>query len=113
MLEEVISTAPTAQWLDRLCAAEVPCAPLNNLADVYRDPQVEALGLIKDASGFRISDFKYIDLPISFDGERARVRYWPARLGEHTDSVLAEVGYDSSDIEKLRRSGVIGGDGER
>lgn len=81
MLDAIIATKPTDYWVEQLEAAGVPCAPVNNLAQMVAHPQTEALGLMQDVPG---TGMRFIGLPISFDGVRPKPYAAPPKLGEHS-----------------------------
>jgi len=80
-LDEIIVTQTTEFWISRLEEAGVPCAPVNNLAQMVAHPQTEALGLLQDVPG---TSMRFIGLPLSFDGVRPQPYSAPPKLGEHT-----------------------------
>jgi len=84
MLDAIIATKPTEYWVEQLETAGVPCAPVNNLAQMVAHPQTEALGLMQDVPG---TGMRFIGLPISFDGVRPKPYAAPPKLGEHTDLI--------------------------
>ncbi len=81
MLDAIIATKPTDYWVEQLEAAGVPCAPVNNLAQMVAHPQTQALGLMQDVPG---TGMRFIGLPISFDGVRPKPYAAPPKLGEHS-----------------------------
>jgi crotonobetainyl-CoA:carnitine CoA-transferase CaiB-like acyl-CoA transferase len=84
MLDAIIVTKPTEYWVEQLEAAGVPCAPVNNLAQMVAHPQTQALGLMQDVPG---TGMRFIGLPISFDGIRPKPYAAPPKLGEHTELI--------------------------
>jgi crotonobetainyl-CoA:carnitine CoA-transferase CaiB-like acyl-CoA transferase len=86
-LADILRTGSKGQWIDRLEAAGVPCAPINSLPDAVTDPQTAALGIIQQAPG---DEYALVALPLSFDGVRPGIRLAPPGIGEHTDEVRAE-----------------------
>lgn len=85
----------------------VPCSPYRTVEEAMQDPQLahrEAFGTVLDAGGA----FQALNPPFRFSGTRAGVQPFAARLGEHTDDVLGEVGYTPSEIGQLRASGILG-----
>jgi crotonobetainyl-CoA:carnitine CoA-transferase CaiB-like acyl-CoA transferase len=84
MLDAIIVTKPTEYWVEHLEAAGVPCAPVNNLAQMVAHPQTQALGLMQDVPG---TGMRFIGLPISFDGIRPKPYAAPPKLGEHTELI--------------------------
>jgi crotonobetainyl-CoA:carnitine CoA-transferase CaiB-like acyl-CoA transferase len=81
MLDAIIVTQPTEYWVEKLESAGVPCAPVNNLAQMVAHPQTQALGLMQDVPG---TGMRFIGLPISFDGVRPKPYAAPPKLGEHS-----------------------------
>lgn len=85
-IEAVIRTATMAQWIERLEAAGVPCAPIHDLRQVAAQPQTEALGIVQKIPGV---DLRVVGLPISFDGTRPSIRHGAPELGEHNKEIGA------------------------
>lgn len=85
MLDEIFSSATTAQWIERLDAVGMPCSPVNDMGQMLAHPQTTALGLVQ-----RVPDttMDFVSLPLSFDGQRPHSRTRPPTLGEHTSTVL-------------------------
>lgn len=79
-IEAIIRTATMAQWIERLEAVGVPCAPIHDLHQVAAQPQTAALGILQNIPGV---DLQTIGLPLSFDGLRPSVRQRAPQLGEH------------------------------
>ena len=85
LIDPLIAAKPTAHWVDALEAAGVPCAPVNTIGQVLDHPQTQALNLIHPVPG---SGMRFVALPVSFDGQRPRVRSAPPALGAHTQQLL-------------------------
>ncbi len=86
-IAEVLRTRSKGEWIDRLEAAGVPCAPINTLPEAVADAQTAALGIVQDVPG---TDYRLVALPLSFDGARPGIRRAPPGIGEHTGEVRAE-----------------------
>src|SRR6185503_10848261 len=97
----------TDDALARLEAAGVPCAPILTLDRVAAHPQTEASGMLTPVKHPRLPDYRTMNLPIRWNGERAPVTRVPPALGEHTAEVLGELGYDSAAIEQLAAGHVV------
>lgn len=80
-----------AGLLARLQAAGVPCAPIQDVAEVARNAQVRATGLLRPAPSSEIEDYVDVALPASWDGRRAPARRGPPARGEHTAEILEEL----------------------
>lgn len=85
-------TFDVADLLARLQAAGVPCAPIQDVAEVARNEQVRATGVLRPAPSSEIEGYVDIALPASWDGRRAPARRGPPAVGEHTRDVLRELG---------------------
>ncbi|MDR7239162.1 CaiB/BaiF CoA transferase family protein [Neobacillus drentensis] len=108
-IEERCLEFNTTTIIDILQHANVPCSPIHSTNHVYEDEQINSLEIIKKIDGFRISNFKIIDLPIRINNQRSTFRLPPPLLGEHTIEILKEAGYDSGEIELLTTEKVVGG----
>jgi len=85
LIDEVLSGDSVANWVDCLENAGVPCAPIQDTAQVVSSAQTRALGMVTDAADRHM---RYVGLPILFDGSRPAMRMPPAPLGAHNDEVL-------------------------
>ncbi|MCI3912736.1 CoA transferase [Pseudomonas viridiflava] len=98
----------TAQWVDELEAAGVPCGPVNDLAQVFDDPQVLARGLaieLPHALGGRVAQ---VASPIRLSETPVEYRRAPPLLGEHTAQVLqALLGMSGDEVAALKEAGVL------
>ena len=98
----------TAQWVEQLEAVGVPCGPINELAQVFADPQVQARGLAFDLPHALAGLVPQVGSPIRLSETPVEYRRAPPLLGEHTQEVLARGrGVTTVDLELLRQSGVL------
>lgn len=98
----------TAQWVEQLEAVGVPCGPINEMAQVFADPQVQARGLAFELPHVLAGLVPQVGSPIRLSETPVEYRRAPPLLGEHTQEVLARVlGVTTVDLELLRQSGVL------
>ena len=98
----------TAEWVRQLEAAGVPCGPVNDLAQVFADPQVVARGLRLDLPHPLAGSTPQVASPLRLSASPVQYRQAPPLLGEHTEQVLSDVlGMDAGQIAALRAAGVI------
>jgi crotonobetainyl-CoA:carnitine CoA-transferase CaiB-like acyl-CoA transferase len=83
----VFRTRSTQQWLEALEALGIPCAPIQDFAQVLAQPQTEAIGIFQTIPG---EELRIVGLPLSFDGERPRVRHRAPGVGEHNEALGAK-----------------------
>jgi crotonobetainyl-CoA:carnitine CoA-transferase CaiB-like acyl-CoA transferase len=107
LLAEIFRARTVADWMARLEAHDVLCAPVNRYADLPADPQVLATRLIVEQEHPRAGRFRTLDTPIRFERTPGGIRTPAPALGEHTDVVLAEAGLTPDAIAGLRASGVV------
>ena len=107
-LAPVLQSHPTAWWVERLEALSIACGPINKLAEVFADPQVQARGAVREMDHGSGAKVKVIANPVRLSETPADYRLPPPILGEHTDSVLRErLGLDEARLAQLRAAGVI------
>ena len=98
----------TAQWVELLEQAGVPCGPINDLQQVFADPQVLARGLRLDLPNSLGSDTPQVASPLRLSATPVAYRSAPPLLGEHTDALLQRLlGVSEEAIAELRTAGVI------
>jgi crotonobetainyl-CoA:carnitine CoA-transferase CaiB-like acyl-CoA transferase len=103
----VLATAPTAHWTKVLDDAGVPCGPVYNYEQLFADPQVRHREMVVHADDDELGRVPHIRTPIRLSGSAVAVRRAAPRLGEHTDAILAGLGYSEADRAVLRRERVI------
>lgn len=108
LLEARTSALSAEECVRRLREAGAPCSKIQSVDEVYADPQVNHMAMIRPLPGAQIPGFKAVDIGVSIDGEKASLVSAPPPLGAHTDEVLQEAGLSKAEIDALRRDGAIG-----
>ena len=91
----------------RLREANVPVGPIYTLEEVFKDPAARHLGLAQEIDHPTVGKIRVPGFPVRMSATPPRVRHHPPLLGEHTDEVLAELGYSADEIAELRREGAV------
>ena len=107
LLNEITATRTTAEWIAQLEARAVPCGPINGLAEVFADPQVQARGLAVKMPHPEAGEVPLVASPIRLSKTPVEYRRAPPLVGEHTDEILADLGVDAAGIAGLRERGVV------
>jgi crotonobetainyl-CoA:carnitine CoA-transferase CaiB-like acyl-CoA transferase len=107
MLQEVFNKRPVLEWVDSLNAASVPAGPINDLADVFSDPQVLSRDMYQEIPHPTLGTIKQTGLPIKFSRTPGGLDRHPPLLGEHNGEILGELGYSEEDIAGMLDKSVI------
>ena len=106
----IMRTRTTREWVDGLEAVGVPCGPVNDIDQVFADPQVRARGMEQRIPGHPLTPepVPTIAYPLKLSDTPATLRRPPPILGQHTEEVLGrELGLEAAELAKLKESGVI------
>ena len=106
-LNEIFSTNTQAHWLEKLRAARIPCAPVNNLQQALNDEQVLSRNMIVEVDHPNGGSTKMPGNPIKLSDTHEDTFTPPPNLGQHNEEVFSTLGLSSEDIEALHKDGVI------
>ena len=109
LLEETLSTRPTAYWLELLEQAGVVAGPIYDIKQVYDDPQVNARDMVVNLEDDELGVLSHIGVPVKLSETPGAVRRRAPALGEHSKEILKGAGYADSDVEALIDSGIVVG----
>jgi crotonobetainyl-CoA:carnitine CoA-transferase CaiB-like acyl-CoA transferase len=101
------ATETSAAWLARLDAAGIPAGPILDVPAAFSTPQAEALGMRVPLEHPVLGRVDQAGIPFELAATPASIRTPPPTLGEHTDELLAEAGYDAAEIARLRKNGTV------
>ena len=107
MIAERIATRTKAEWIEALSAAGIPNGPVNSVPDALSSPHAIAREMVVDIDHPAMGSFRSLGLPVQLSATPASIRRHPPLLGEHTDEVLAELGYDAEAVVALHSDGVV------
>jgi len=107
LLNQSLAKKTSAEWIDALNAAGVPCGPIYSMDRVFADPQVQHIGAAAEVDHPRLGRFRILNQAVKLSRTPASMQTPTPELGAHTDEVLSELGYSSSEIQLLRKTGVV------
>ena len=106
-ISEVTRTRPSAEWIERLNAAGVPCGPINKMNEVFADPQVHHLHITRRVPHSVLGEVEVVGQAVELSRTPWEIRSATPEAGEHTDEILSELGYDRNRIAELRERRVV------
>jgi len=107
ILAERFFTRGTAEWLAILEGTDVPCGPVHSYDALFSDPQVVHNDLVRSLPRSGVKEVRALGNPLRLSQTPAVERAVSTVLGEHTDSVLSDLGYGDAEISEFRKKGVI------
>nr|WP_263326198.1 CoA transferase [Neobacillus sp. Marseille-Q6967] len=105
--EELLSKKTKNEWKERLDAVGVPNGPINTIAEMFEDPQIMAREMIVEMEHPLIDNLQLTGSPLKLSATPVTMRRHPPLFGEHTESLLENIGYNSEDISRLRQNNSI------
>ncbi len=107
LTQAVLRGRPSAEWLDRLAQADVPCAPVLTRNEVIRHPHVAAMAIVEEYDHPAAGRLRQARSAARFSKTPAAIRLPAPALGAHTDEILAEVSYSPDEVAALRAQGAL------
>ncbi len=92
---------PAAEWCRELWAANVPAGPVNNMAEVFNDPQVLHREMLQTVAHPTLGQVRLPGFPVKMEATPPQLRRHPPLFGEHTLEILREAGYSQAEVEAL------------
>jgi formyl-CoA transferase len=106
-IERELVGKTSAEWVEILNRAGVPCGPIYRMDQVFADPQVKHLGVAAEVESPKLGKYRIINQPVKLSRTPAKLVTATPERGAHTDEVLREAGYDDAAIANLRKEGIV------
>lgn len=107
LLQPIFMQKPTAEWERLLVEKGVPCGAVNSYFDFLNDPQVSAMDMNPIIAHPLIGQMRMVGVPVNFEKAVCAAQRPAPLLGQHTDEVLRELGYDDARIASLQENNII------
>ena len=106
LLQELFLTRSVAEWVADMHEVSVPCGPINDLADVFADPQLLHREMYVEMPHPTLGTIKQTGIPVKFSRTPGSLDRPPPLHGEHTGEILGELGYSDAEIRQLAEASV-------
>jgi crotonobetainyl-CoA:carnitine CoA-transferase CaiB-like acyl-CoA transferase len=106
-IESYLGSRSSAEWVECLNEAGVPCGPIHSIDQVFADPQVQHLGIVREITPTAGGTLRALGQPVTLGRTPSRVVSPPPGRGEHTREVLREFGFSDAEIGRLREDKII------
>ncbi len=107
VLEPVLAVRTTREWAETFEGSGVPAGPIYLLSDLFNDPQVRHRQMVVDVDHPRAGRIKQTGVPMKFSETPGRIASPPPLLGQHTEDILRELGFDATETASLRSRGAV------
>jgi len=106
-LNEALSRKKSAEWVEKLNAAGVPCGPIYSVDQVFADPQVQHLQAAAEVEHAKLGRFKVVNQAVKLSRTGASLATAAPEIGQHTDEILRELEYTDAQIGAMRERGIV------
>ena len=106
-IRKIFKTRTLDGWIKLLSKEDVPCGPVYDLGEVFKDPQILHRKMIVEVEYPGVGRVKQLSTPMKFSETPCEIRSPPPSFGEHTDEILKWLGYAEGEISNMREKGVI------
>jgi formyl-CoA transferase len=103
LISKCIQRKRASEWLEQLEAAGIPAGPINGVSQALSDVQAQHRGMVRAMAGVTL-----VGSPVHLDGARADSDLPPPRLGQHTEEVLAGLGVELTELDRLKSENIVG-----
>jgi formyl-CoA transferase/CoA:oxalate CoA-transferase len=105
LLEALFAARSATEWLDALGAASIPSGRIRSVPEALESPEARHRQMVVDVETGNAGSLRLLGVPVKLSATPGKIRRPPPGLGEHTEEVLSEIGYDSGTIESLQKRG--------
>ncbi|MEK3645129.1 CaiB/BaiF CoA transferase family protein [Aeribacillus sp. FSL M8-0235] len=107
ILEEIFKRKTRDEWVDMLESAKIPCGPVNKLSDILNDTHIKEREMVVEMEHPSLGILKMLGVPVKLSRTPGRIKTVPPAQGEHSETVLKQMGYSKEEIETFIKEGII------
>jgi crotonobetainyl-CoA:carnitine CoA-transferase CaiB-like acyl-CoA transferase len=107
LIGDITATMTSGALVEQLNDAGIPCGPIYSIDQTFADPQVRHLGIAQAVTSAALGEITLVGQPFALSRTPSHLVSGAPEYGEHTGSILAELGYSADDIAQMRKAGVI------
>jgi formyl-CoA transferase len=105
-IEKRLVQDTSEHWIEKLNAAGVACGKINNIKEVFEEPQVQHLGILKKVVSKHLGEQVLMGQPLTLSRTPHTIARAAPKRGEHTEEILAEIGYSRDELARMKSAGV-------
>ena len=106
-IAKIVAEKTSAQWVERLTEAGVPCGPIYRIDEMFDDPQVQHLGIAQPLSTQPFGETRALAQPFQLDRTPSGFAASPPNRGQHTVEILEELGVSAEECAQLQQQSVV------
>ena len=106
-IEKRLVNNTSQHWIETLNEAGVACGRINNVKEVFEEPQVRHLGILKNVTSKHLGEQILMGQPVTLTRTPSTIARAAPRRGEHSEEILSEIGYDGEALARMKSAGVF------
>src|SRR4051812_36031663 len=106
-IERRLQSNTSDYWIEKLNDAGVACGRINNIKEVFEEPQVKHVGILKKVTSKHLGEQVLMGQPVNLTRTPHTIARAAPKRGEHTEEILSEIGYDPEELKRLKAAGVF------
>jgi formyl-CoA transferase len=106
-IEERLAAHDSDHWIELFNELGVACGRINDMRQVFEEPQVQHLNMVKTVTSARLGEQRLVGQPVTLERTPSGIARAAPRRGEHTEEVLVEIGFSTAEVSRLRTEGVF------
>ncbi|PPR16138.1 MAG: Acetyl-CoA:oxalate CoA-transferase [Alphaproteobacteria bacterium MarineAlpha9_Bin3] len=107
VINKALSKYNNEEWIKKLNKASIPCGPINNIEEVFNDPQVKYSNIVESVNHPKLGKIKLVGQAVKLSRTPSKLKKAAPEKGEHNKEILTELGYNDKEIKNLKIGNII------